>query len=1042
MNANYNYSPLYQQLLDRPHLVKKLKVSTQHKLTLIIAPPGYGKTTLVSQFVQSSDMPTAWQTLDLQDQDLPNLFDHALEALAQIAPEISSIKPVDGITPGELAIALTDYLQTHLKTEFLYVIDDVHYLLEAPDAKVWLRTLISKIPSNCHLILMGRAFPPLNLIDLFAHQKVLTLGQEILGFDREETIQLAQLIGSNLTPVEIEKVFSRMNGWPAGTLLALQPLPGDIETLLFDGKKAPEALFDSLADRLFHTQSFTLQSFLLNSSTLFRMTPALCQEVLHLSGSLENLNEALSRSLFINEVPGGVVYHSLFRDYLQRQLQRENPKQFLQLHTEAGKWFENENRLDEAFEHYIAAEQWEEAINIAERSCHIYIGQGRLETLLRWERALIHLTIKAPRFFHMCAMIHRYRYEYDLASVDADAAEAGFRANDNTSGLIQIILLRATMDNQRGYLREATERAAPYANDMGIPSNLRGYALAIMGTAALHLNELDKALILLETALPLYRDTGDQYAIADHLMTLEVTYFRLGRFEDAARCGEEVIAIRRAFGEKISIVLALNNLGYRYHLMGEYQKALQIFQEGLQITSRIPEYRADTFMFLTMGDLHRDKGAFHEAEQWYQKALQRVDEGEPFLKASILISLATLRRWQGEVDEAQKIASKARLLTEKHNLNWENQRVQLILDALGVTRGELKTVRNHLEAVIDLWQRYPAPQLTSALGIYAYGALLAGDEQKTHHLLKLAISKAQHVENLQPLFAEIIHTPLLKAFVDKYANRYAVLSSGVKRLEKAQVVLDSPTADAHTTSTYSLHVSVLGHESIKRDGVVVPKSSWQALSARKLFYYLLFNGPSSREDIGLSLWPESDSQQVSGNFHMTLSRARRAIGSNTIIFDNDLYSINPNIDLWCDVFEFKAIVQETQLSSPLQVHTQSQWYRAIKLYQGDFLVNYDENWITVYRESLLQMYLNSLVCLGKCLATLGKPREGIEILKQALKIDPYFEEAHRAILNCYHLLGERSFIIQHVNDLTDLLDSELGITPSPETIHLTQKLLG
>jgi tetratricopeptide (TPR) repeat protein len=99
--------------------------------------------------------------------------------------------------------------------------------------------------------------------------------------------------------------------------------------------------------------------------------------------------------------------------------------------------------------------------------------------------------------------------------------------------------------------------------------------------------------------------------------------------------------------------MALNNLGAEYLFLGEYDRALETLQEGLQVIRRIPENRAESYLLWTMGDLQRERGALNEAEVFYQRCLQITDNKEPFLRATIFINLATLRRWEGKLDEAQ-----------------------------------------------------------------------------------------------------------------------------------------------------------------------------------------------------------------------------------------------------------------------------------------------------------------------------------------------------------------------------------------------------
>jgi LuxR family maltose regulon positive regulatory protein len=151
-----------------------------------------------------------------------------------------------------------------------------------------------------------------------------------------------------------EKLLQHLEGWPAGTLLALQPLPQDLEQLMLSGE-GPEALFNALADMMLNAQPPGLRDFLLASSTLPRMTPELVSEALKLPNNAEWLAELRSRNLFISRTPAGLMYHRLFREFLQQRLSEERPEWFQKLHLDAAAWFEKNGDIDEAFLHYIAA---------------------------------------------------------------------------------------------------------------------------------------------------------------------------------------------------------------------------------------------------------------------------------------------------------------------------------------------------------------------------------------------------------------------------------------------------------------------------------------------------------------------------------------------------------------------------------------------------------------------------------------------------------------------------------------------------------------
>ncbi len=1031
--------------LHRIRLLEKLQLAVQRKLTLIVAPPGYGKTTLVAQFAQTTTLPIAWHSVEERERDIPNLLEHCLTALADIVPDIGDTKLNLGTNPLESAASVTDHLRRSLTSEMVYIMDDVHHLLGSPGSEAWLRAFVVGLPSTCHLVLIGRTAPHLPIAELIARREAGGIGQDDLRFTLQEIMELAEKVGSTLSAVEAYKMSARLNGWPAGVILALLPLPSDIDALLFNGKSGPEAVFDSLAEVMLQAQPATLGDFLLASSTLSHMTSAACQAALQLSGSPAYLTEALHQGLFISQMSGSMVYHPLFREFLQRQLHLQNPTRFIQLHTQAGQWFEAQNQLDEAFDHYTAAQEWEAAAAIAERAAQTYWSQGKTETVLYWSDQLHDKALKIPRLLHTCAMIHTDRYQYDLATLELAQAADDFRAATDDDGLMQVTLLQATIHNQQGEYQQAINQAEPLTASLATPDNLRGYALSVLGTAHLQLGDAATSLRYLESALPLYRATGDAYALAQQLLTLGVAYTRLGRFSDTSVCLQEVIAIRRAFDNGTNLAMALNNLGYHYHMLGEYPQALLTFQEGLQVTSRVAETRSESYLLWSMGDLQRDQGAFSEANISYQKALQLSGKSEPSLVSSILLSLATQQCWSGALDQALSFAQQAEKLAEQHNLAIERKRAEACMWAVRAQQGEPELALKQLDSIAAYFcQQQAQTWWVQTLAICADVSLRVSDTAGVDHCLKQALDSANHPANLQPLVAEIVHSPALKKYVMDHARRYETLVKEIRKLEAVQVDTsksEQPEMTITEIPTYSLRIWALGQERVERDGHLIALPVWKSAAARQLLFCLMFKCRMSREQIGLALWPDNTSEQIRQKFHTTLHRLRHAVGSNVIRFEDDLYFINPDLDVWCDVYAFEALVQQARLTSPRIEHAEILWRQALDLYKGDLLSAYDADWIVAYREALHQMYLDTLLALGNCIHVRGNLEEAIVTFKRALGVDPYREDIYRGLMTCYADLGERSRIQRLTQELTHILNTELGVAPSLETLTLAQSLL-
>jgi DNA-binding SARP family transcriptional activator len=208
-----------------------------------------------------------------------------------------------------------------------------------------------------------------------------------------------------------------------------------------------------------------------------------------------------------------------------------------------------------------------------------------------------------------------------------------------------------------------------------------------------------------------------------------------------------------------------------------------------------------------------------------------------------------------------------------------------------------------------------------------------------------------------------------------------------------------------------------------------------------LFFYLLFEGPVHRDQIYLTFWPNASSKQARSNFHMTLYRARQALGANVITFQDDLYRINPDVTVRCDARELTNLARQARLLPPRDPRTEDMWRRAVKLYRGDFLLSMYSDWVTPHREALHDLYVEALIGLGECARARRDYTEAIRAFERAIGVEPYREEAHRFIMRCYADKGDKRKIQVHFQEMRKLFRRELGIEPSEQTIALVESLL-
>jgi LuxR family maltose regulon positive regulatory protein len=1042
---NTIHIPQVSGVIERPRLLAQLQAASTQKLTLICAPPGYGKTTLAAQFACRSSSEVVWHTVEDRERDVPNLFHGLVSVLASCVLGIDSLVNTTQYTPAELAAIVTDCLRVNTTRDFVCIFDDTHVLAGSLPAESFLQTMVDLLPPNWHLILIGRVLPNLPLTEMIARREVIAFGQDQLRFTPDEIHRLAsETHGTSLTSTEIEQLASRLEGWPAGIVLALHPLPSDLEQTMLQGGRGPEALFKALASSMLDFQPPGLRDFLLASSTLFKMTPELCTSVLELPNSAYWINEAQRRSLFLSKIAGGLVYHGLFRDFLQQQLEQNHPERFVSLHVKAARWFESNDSLDDSFDHYMAAGLVERAAAIAEQVADTFFSQGYAETLIKWRTQMGRASVFAPRLLYNCGRIFSDRYEYDEAEIALGEAERGFHLTQHEQGIGDVQLQRAFIAFQSGQFKRAISEVAHFANPDRDTGNWQGRALRILGLSQLRLGEVRTAIANLEQALRIYRSSGDAYAVANLLQDVGVAYLRQGRMHDASACLQELVALRRSLGSPSTMAAALNNLGYFYHLNGNYEQSISTFKEGLRIISAVPNKRAESALLWSFGDVRRDQGAFDEAIRLYNHALGLVGNGEPVIRCGVIISSSTLKRWQGDMNEAVALAERALSLSDTYEIALHRALAQAALWAARSQLGDAAVALDRLDLVLeDLYEQDAHSKLVWVHALRANAALLLGENKWAESAIESALKVAQEGGSVQPLVAEIAHSSLLEQYVTSSPAKYSILSRELKTLcGEAEVKrTEVYPSSSDWKKTYSLRLMTLGRERIERDGEVISPSDWRSSAAREMFFYLLFNGPESRERISLVFWPDSPIKQVRSNFHTTLYRARQALGDNVISHEDGLYFIDPGPSLWCDVLKFEDLIQQARLMPPRDARTENLWHKASNLYHGDFLPSWDHEWVLFRRQSLFDNYIEALIGLGVCARARHNPREALTAFRRALDADPYCETAHRGIVLCYDDLGEKRQALAQFNHLRTLLREELGIEPSDETLDLAQRLL-
>jgi LuxR family maltose regulon positive regulatory protein len=395
--------PPRPNIVPRPRLIGRLNkgLSASRNLTLISAPAGFGKTTLVSEWVAVCERPVAWLSLDEGDNDPTRFLTYLVAALRMITANIGAgvLGVLQSPQPPPTESILTALLNeiTTTPDNFILVLDDYQSIDSKPVDNT-LTFLLEHLPSQMHLVIATREDPHLPLSRLRARGQLTELRAADLRFTpAEATDLLNQVMGLNLSAESIAALEARTEGWIAGLQLAALSMQGyqDATSFIKSFTGSHHFVLDYLMEEVLGQQSESVQTFLLRTSILDRMCGPLCDAVLlapSASGqkTLEYLEHANLFIVPLDNERRWYRYHNLFADVLRMHLMAEQPDQVSALHRRASEWYERDGLRSDAIRHALAAEDFERAATLVELAVPEMRRnrQGATVTELGWLKAL------------------------------------------------------------------------------------------------------------------------------------------------------------------------------------------------------------------------------------------------------------------------------------------------------------------------------------------------------------------------------------------------------------------------------------------------------------------------------------------------------------------------------------------------------------------------------------------------------------------------------------------------------------------------------
>ncbi len=602
---------LRSHLVSRSHLTDLLQQGMERALTLVSAPAGFGKTTLLAQWLAEHEPSAAWLSLEAEENEPVRFFSYLLTALQILFPQVGTLArtllETSLALPLErmLTLLINDLLE-RAPGHFALVLDDYH-VIENDAIHRGMGFLLEHLPPQMHLILATRTDPPLPLARLRAQGQLIEVRASDLRFGSGQAHAfLSTVMGLDLPDEAVAMLERQTEGWIAGLQLAALSLQGrsDVSPFLGTFTGSHRFVFDYLTEEVFSRQPVPIQSFLLATSILERLCDPLCNAVVGESESQVNLSVLEQANLFVvalDDERRWYRYHHLFAEATLARLRKTNPALVPHLHVRASRWYEQQGLFVEAVQHAFAAADIERAADLIERiDVDSWAGIGpAVQQVLGWLSRFPEPMVRTrPLLCIVHAIALMFAHRPQEAEARLSLAERCLAAQPRSE----------QVDFLQGHIASTRAIMARFSGDLA-----RSVALA------------ERALVLLphpeRTPGPISRLNVAQAFLVSGDVTAE-----------QERLAHEMVASLRTSGNWSMTMRSLTNLAQLQMLQGRLQPAAATFKQAARVVPQQEQMQAimgSPVYACGLAEILREWNELEQAEQLLDQGMELMEVGLP-----------------------------------------------------------------------------------------------------------------------------------------------------------------------------------------------------------------------------------------------------------------------------------------------------------------------------------------------------------------------------------------------------------------------------
>ncbi len=1056
--------PTQTGVLLRKRLFKKLDQAQKRALVWISGLAGCGKTTLLSSYVETRDLPCLWYELDESDADPATFFYYMSLAAKKAAPRRR--KPLPLLTPEYLQGVTTftkryfESLYNRLRTPHLVVFDNYQEVPAASEFHEIIRNGLSNIPEGIQVFLLSRTDPPPAFARLRANNLMKVIGWNELRLTVEECEGIVTL-HTEQTPSDetIQELHEATDGWAAGLVLMLgRTKTEDIEPRSVD-RQLPEEIFDYFASEVLSGMDEPIQGFLLKTALLPHMTAKMATE---LSGmpNADRILSGLNRNNYFTERrprPASTYqYHPLFREFLvSRAKETFSPERLSDLCTRAARLLVDAGETGDAVALYQDAKDWNAIVEIIKTHAMTMLQQGRNRIVEEWLSTLPDNVVGHDPWLLFWKGICRLPFD---PSQSRDLLERAFEIFDGDddqfgmmlswSGIIDSIAYALCEHGQlRRWIRLYEDRMPTLEE---LPPGALGARVASSMFSAMVLGWTDHPRIDRWGEYVLSLDAPETIGMKiQALLHLIVIMSWQGNFQEGVLHLDSFRELTKHHLSTLPMAaISLKQAESNFYLFaGRYSRSLKATFEGLELSRSSGIHLFDNMLLGQGVDSALATGDFATAEELLE-LMAPCRDSPRLLEACYYHTVKTRHAlYKQDFREASAHAERAVRLALKVGTLAVIMMTSLLKARVMHGLGNEREADENLDRAFDHARRIKSPVCEFlALATEALFAIDRGQEESGLQSLRWAMALGSS--------KGYFHFPLIGS-ADAAKICMKALEAGIevefvqKSIRTCALIPDEPPVHLENWP-WPLKIYTLGRFGLIIDDKPVQFSKKAQQKLLNMLKVVIASGGRDVKEESISdvLWPDADGDLAHKSFAPTLHRLRKMIGYQDALQLRDSRVTLDQRYCWVDTWAFERILGQAEAAwEDMSAENDAAeavalTQKAVGMYRGPFLSDEAwESWAVPLRERLRSKFLRGVRKLGQHWETVGEWEKALDCYNRSLEADPLAEESYQHLMLCHQKLGRTADALSAYERCKKNLSAALGVDPSPATEAIRESLL-